>query len=106
MFSALALTVNAQSAGDWLMYQADPSHSGVGSGNPVITPSLLWKTNLHSSDADSVSSFNSPILVDGVIYVGLGGVYAEISEYVPPLTWGGIFALESLKRRHTLGLQR
>ena len=70
------------------MYQADPSHSGVGSVKPsdCFFLSLLWKTNLHSSDADSVFSLNSPILVDRVIYVGLGGVYAEISEYVPPLT--------------------
>ena len=28
---------------DWPMFLADPSHSGVGTGNPVLTPTLLWK---------------------------------------------------------------
>ena len=28
---------------DWIMFRSDPSHSGVGTGNPTLTPTLLWK---------------------------------------------------------------
>src|SRR5664280_1958576 len=32
-------------SGDWPMFGSDPSHSGVGTGNPVLTPTLLWNYN-------------------------------------------------------------
>ena len=55
---------------DWAMFQADPSHSGAGTGNSVLNPTLLWEKN------DSVGS--SPAVVDGIVYVGSfdGYVYA------------------------------
>ena len=43
MFSAFAPKVIAQqSSADWPMFRADPSHSGAGTGNAVLTPTLLW----------------------------------------------------------------
>jgi eukaryotic-like serine/threonine-protein kinase len=47
---------------DWPMFHADPSHSGVGTGNPVLTPTLLWK---FTTD-DSVNY--SPVVANGIVY--------------------------------------
>ena len=57
---------------DWTMFRADPSHSGAGTGNPVLTPTLLWKY----TTGNMVES--SPAVVDGVVYIGSGdgNVYA------------------------------
>lgn len=51
---------------DWTMFRSDPSHSGAGAGNPVLTPTLLWK--------DTLGAFvhSSPTVADGVVYVGSG----------------------------------
>ena len=38
---------------DWAMFRGDPSHSGVGIGNPVITPKLLWN---YTTDNEVYSS--------------------------------------------------
>ena len=80
-FSAFTLKVNAQqSTGDWSMFHANPSHSGIGTGNPVLSPTLLWKS------FTGVTTYSSPSVVGGVVYIGsqeggleppsLGGHYA------------------------------
>lgn len=73
MFSVFTLKVNAQqSSADWAMFRADPSHSGVGTGNPTLNPTLLWK---YTTGKFIVSS---PVVVGGVVYVSSldGNVYA------------------------------
>ena len=77
-------SVQANSAtGEWPMFGSDPSHSGVGTGNPVLTSTVLWnfsapeilgpKTPLNPfSDETELYSpgFGSPAVVDGVVYIG------------------------------------
>ena len=69
-----SLTLNpAKLAGtDWSMFRSDPSHSGAGTGNPALTPTLLWKYNL----GGTVSL--SPAVANGIVYEGSddGYVYA------------------------------
>jgi outer membrane protein assembly factor BamB len=76
-FSSLALSRTGAafaqpSSGDWPMFHANPSHTGVGSGNPVLTPTLLW----NYTTGFQVES--SPAVVNGVVYIGSddGNVYA------------------------------
>ena len=73
MFSAYAPKVNAQqSSADWPMFRANPSHSGAGTGNPVLTPTLLWNYTT------SGEVYSSPAVIKGVVYVGSldGHIYA------------------------------
>ena len=70
-------TVQAASAsGDWSMFRSDPSHSGVGTdnpeGNPVLTPTQLWKTNITwtMTERHKKRDLTEPAVVDGVVYVG------------------------------------
>ena len=49
---------------DWIMFRSDPSHSGAGTGNPVLTTTVT----LEIPTGNSVSS--SPAVVGGVVYVG------------------------------------
>ena len=49
---------------DWTMFHADTSHSGAGTGNPVLTPTLLW----NYTTGGVVDS--SPAVVGGVVYIG------------------------------------
>ena len=73
MFSVYAPKVIAQqSSADWPMFHADPSHSGAGTGNPVLTPTLLW----NYTTGGGIGS--SPAVVGGVVYIGSydGKVYA------------------------------
>src|SRR5208283_4921743 len=57
---------------DWIMFHADPSHSGAGTGNPALTPTLLWRYTAGNW------VYSSPAVVGGVVYVGSedGSVYA------------------------------
>ncbi len=57
---------------DWPMFHADPSHSGVGTGDPVETPTLLWKF----TTGDSVNY--SPVVAKGIVYISSydGNLYA------------------------------
>jgi outer membrane protein assembly factor BamB len=58
---------------DWTMFRSDPSHSGTGTGNPALTPTLLWIYTHAPATVDS-----SPAVANGVIYTGSydGNVYA------------------------------
>jgi outer membrane protein assembly factor BamB len=57
---------------DWNMFRADPSHDGVGTGNPVLTPAMLWDYQTNGS------VWAAPAIVGGIVYVGSqdGNVYA------------------------------
>ncbi|HYA77790.1 MAG TPA: PQQ-binding-like beta-propeller repeat protein, partial [Verrucomicrobiae bacterium] len=73
---------------DWTMFHADPSHSGAGTGNPTLSPTLLWKYNTGNW------VYSSPAVVGGVVYVGSedGSVYAlnaANGEYIWKFTTGG-----------------
>jgi outer membrane protein assembly factor BamB len=54
------------------MLCSDTAHSGAGTGNPALTPTLLW-TYVTGGEV-----FSSPSVVNGVVYVGSfdGNVYA------------------------------
>ena len=68
VFSAVLLPF-AQA--DWTMFRGDPSHIGVGTGNSVLSPKLLWNYTANGS----VES--SPSVVNGVVYISAGhNVYA------------------------------
>jgi outer membrane protein assembly factor BamB len=61
---------------DWSMYRSDPSRTGAGTGSPVLTPNLLWKTNIPSTSVkvgnqtfESGRTFTTPVVVHGIIYV-------------------------------------
>jgi hypothetical protein len=49
---------------DWTMFHADISNSGAATGNPALTPTLLW--NYPSGG----NVYSSPAVVDGVLYFG------------------------------------
>lgn len=48
---------------DWSMFHSNPTHDGVGTGDPLYSLTQLWN---YTTD-DSVNS--SPAVVDGVVYV-------------------------------------
>jgi len=64
---------------DWPMFGSDPQHSGVGTGSPPLTPTLLWNfTAPIQSYPNVTASFqSSPAVVNGVVYIGCsnGDVY-------------------------------
>lgn len=52
---------------DWAMYGGGPSHSNVGTGNPPLSPALIWDFTTGSAG----NQFDpSPAVVNGVVYVG------------------------------------
>ena len=64
LIALLSLFVTVQLVkADWPMFHADPSHSGVGTGSPVFTPTLLWKF----TTGDSVNY--SPVVANGIVYI-------------------------------------
>jgi len=48
---------------DWSMFHSNPTHDGIGVGNPVYTLTQLW----NYTTGDNVNS--SPAVVNGVVYV-------------------------------------
>jgi outer membrane protein assembly factor BamB len=50
-------------AADWPMFHGDPSRNGVGTGSPVLTPTLLWN---YTTGGGVLSS---PAIVNGVVYI-------------------------------------
>ena len=65
-FSTFAAKAAAQQASPgWSMFRANPSHSGTGTGNPVLIPTLLWNyTFTNGLLVDSSSA-----VVNGIVYV-------------------------------------
>ena len=73
---------------DWTMFQSDTSNSGVGTGNPVLTPTLLWNytapkiaVSINPGTGESEMSeppFESPAVANGIVYIGSadGDIYA------------------------------
>jgi eukaryotic-like serine/threonine-protein kinase len=63
---------DSEPANNWPMFHHDPLHSGASTGNPTLTPTLLW----NYTTGFMVES--SPAVVDGVVYIGSedGNVYA------------------------------
>ena len=53
---------------DWIMFHSDLSRDGVGTGNPVLKSTLLWKYPSFSDGNGQV--YSSPAIVNGVIYIG------------------------------------
>ena len=69
-FSTLAPKTTAQqSSPGWSMFRANPSHSGAGTGNPVLTPTLLWNY-----------TFTNDLLVDSSSAVVSGVVYVDSND--------------------------
>jgi outer membrane protein assembly factor BamB len=68
---------------DWTMSGSDPAHDGVGTGNPVLTPTLLWNFTDEEPDPDTNFNFmfsyplGSPSVVNGVVYVCASGQYSS-----------------------------
>jgi len=68
MFSVFApKDTTQQSSADWTMFRGNPSHSGAGTGNPVLTPTLLW-------------DFTTGPLVDSSTAVAGGVVYVDSND--------------------------
>jgi eukaryotic-like serine/threonine-protein kinase len=67
--------VAQQSPEDWPMFRADPSHSGKGTGNPALTPTLLWSYTTMGGGGNVSSSLT---VANGVVYIGSmqGNIYA------------------------------
>ncbi|MGD0072116.1 MAG: PQQ-binding-like beta-propeller repeat protein [Candidatus Bathyarchaeia archaeon] len=62
---------------DWIMFRSDLSHDGVGTGNPALTPTLLWKYTVPKIENTLYPGFffwpafeSSPAVVNGVVYIG------------------------------------
>ena len=92
-FSSLALSATGiafaqQSSGDWPMFQDNPAHTGEGTGNPVLAPTLLWNytapemsvsVNPGSGESElTPSPFLDVAVADDALYVGCanGNIYA------------------------------
>jgi outer membrane protein assembly factor BamB len=102
LFSAVLVPfVNA----DWTMFRANPSNDGVGTGKPVLTPTLLWKSNFSSVPparfVDTygpafpvVSTWSSPAVVDGVVYFCSGTSLRAESGYGGS-AWGDVYAFNA-----------
>jgi outer membrane protein assembly factor BamB len=77
---------------DWTMFHSDPSHSGAATGNPVLTPTFLWKY----TTSNSVGS--SPAVVNGVVYIGAGQSFIVKSgtfPYLSAVNKGAVYALNA-----------
>jgi len=70
--ASIGFVVNA-SSDDWPMFRSNPSHTGTGTGDPVLNGTLLWRYS--TGDFNVLSS---PAVVGGVVYIGSGdtNVYA------------------------------
>ncbi len=79
----LTLLVPFASA-DWFMFHSNPSHTGVGMGAPVLAPTVLWNYSTPGTPVDS-----SPVVANGVVYVGLNGLNPDGSV-------GGVYAFGAL----------
>src|SRR5208283_6228393 len=86
---------------DWAIFRANPSNDGVGTGNPVLTPTLLWKTNTSYVVLNAISIntiWSSPTVVNGLVYIssGTGAVtsYAYFDQTFGS-SWGDVYAFNA-----------
>ncbi len=76
---------------DWSTFHGDPSHSGVGTGEAVLTPSVLWNKTF-----TSVTEWSSAAVSGGVVYVSAQVIGYGTSSYLPPTyNYGAIYALDA-----------
>ncbi len=61
---------------DWSMFGSDPTHSGSGTGNPVLSPQMLWN---FSTPGESIGY--SAAVANGTVYVGLSPDYSYIYAF-------------------------
>jgi outer membrane protein assembly factor BamB len=63
---------------DWIMFHSNPAHDGVGTGNPVFNPTLLWKYRTGVDNSVGYDVISSPAVAGGVVYISTfyGGVSA------------------------------
>jgi outer membrane protein assembly factor BamB len=79
-----------QSSAGWPMYRADPAHTGVGTGNPVLSPKPLWNYTT------GLGVESSPAVVGNVVYIGSddGRIYALNATTGVPL-WSYLNDIDS-----------
>jgi len=85
---------------DWTMDRSGPSRIGVATGSQVLTPNVLWKTNvsLPSVKVDKQSfeggrTFTTPVVLHGIIYA-CSTSSVGISEYNNP-SWLDVYAFNA-----------
>jgi eukaryotic-like serine/threonine-protein kinase len=77
--SSSSSVIPSSSSNDWPMFHHDPSHSGAGTGNPTLTPTLLWNQTIGGL-------VGPPTIINNILYVGTaldannGSVYAFNAE--------------------------
>lgn len=81
-----SLVLTPLASADWTMFRSNLSHNGAGTGNPPLTPTLLWK---YTPKELSTSFESSPAVVNGVVYIGSYGnfIYA-LNAYTGVELWG------------------
>lgn len=85
---------------DWTMSRADPSNDGVGSGNPVLTPTLLWKSfnvsNINTNVIGVSTMWSTPAVANGVVYISLGTSVTTSYVYLPiGYMYGDVYAFNA-----------
>jgi outer membrane protein assembly factor BamB len=75
---------------DWRMFHAGPTHSGAGTGSPLLSPSLYWKFNT----ATGLAVRSSPAVVVGDFYRGEGGYVIAGAVYIGSDD-GNVYALNA-----------
>jgi len=89
---------------DWTMFHSNPAHDGVGAGNPVFNPILLWKYRTGDDNSIGDDIISSPSVVGGVVYFSTfeGGVYAlnttsglQLWNFNPNLNGGHYYSIGS-----------
>jgi eukaryotic-like serine/threonine-protein kinase len=73
---------------DWPMFKADPCHSGVGTGNPILNPTLLWNKTY-----TGIYAWSSPSVSNGIIYSGF--ISSFHSSTYSSNYWYGIFSINA-----------
>ncbi len=100
LISSLLLQSSSVKA-DWAMFRHDPAHTGVGTGNQVLNPTLLWKSNIsyvlkylgNSNISRIETTWSSPTIVDGLVYIGSGTDVRLTVGYFSP--WGDVYAFNA-----------
>lgn len=76
---------------DWPMLQGNPSRTGAGIGSPVLTATLLWKSNITTN----VEYYSAPVIENGIVYASSS--FAPGGYYTPKFhPEGNIVAFNAL----------